>query len=458
MRSMGNLSLIVAVAGVGGLVAAGAAALPLSVTPAARGPVLVQDAAPAGRSVDELREAIAAIKRRLAEQRAGQQAPATGAALAEELAAAARRIEELNATVEALRGERDAAQGAEEAATGRLAELSSALEQERAARVAAEQQRDAAGASAADLGQRVAALERDLAERTKDLAAARDELASLRAAADELRAANAQLEAEVAEAREVAERQARERTAAAAAEVEAARQRAQRLDTEVQALRDIAATSVKEVQSLGEQLLAALAENQALIAAAGELRAARERLDAADGVLAGEPAITAPIAEPAAGPQAEPELVRLQLRDDATDTAEAAASPTKLAALDGTTFSDAGDGWMMTVPAGLDFVAGSDRLTDGALASLAEIAALIRDLGNPAVRVVGHTDSEGDAEFNRLLSQRRAQAVRTYLIESESLEPRLITAEGYGEDRPIASNATRAGRQQNRRVEIFIKP
>jgi outer membrane protein OmpA-like peptidoglycan-associated protein len=430
VRSVGNLSLIVGVAGLGGLVASSAVALPLPVGPQGRGPVMVQEAAPAGRSVDELREAIESIKRRLAEQRAGLPTPPPGAALAEELAASARRIEELSAAVLALREERDAAQAAEELVSRRLADLSSELEQERATRVAAEQQRDAAGASAADLGRQVAALERDLAERDKELAAARDELASLRRAADELRASNAQLEAGIAEVRATAERQARERAAAAAAEVDAARQRAQRLDAEVQALRDIAASSVKEVESLGEQLLAALADSQALLAAAGELRVAREG-----------PQVTevAPVGEPSAAPSPEP----------------AAGPPAALALSD---FSDAGDGWMMTIPAGLDFVAGSDRLTDTALASLAELAELIRGLGNPAVRIVGHTDSEGDAEFNRVLSQRRAQAVRTYLVERGSLEPRLITAEGYGEDRPIANNATRAGRQQNRRVEIFVKP
>ena len=59
------------------------------------------------------------------------------------------------------------------------------------------------------------------------------------------------------------------------------------------------------------------------------------------------------------------------------------------------------------------------------------------------------------ARYNRRLSDRRAAAVRTFLIR-EGIDPSRMTSFGYGEDRPIASNRTRAGRAKNRRVEFFI--
>jgi len=64
----------------------------------------------------------------------------------------------------------------------------------------------------------------------------------------------------------------------------------------------------------------------------------------------------------------------------------------------------------------------------------------------------GHTDSRGAAEYNRDLSQRRANTVKNYLVESFGISPTRITSIGYGEERPIASNDSADGRAQNRRV------
>ncbi len=71
------------------------------------------------------------------------------------------------------------------------------------------------------------------------------------------------------------------------------------------------------------------------------------------------------------------------------------------------------------------------------------------------LRIEGHSDSVGNAEYNRKLSQRRAEAVRAYLIEQGVAEDRL-TAVGYGPDKPVADNETPAGRERNRRVEFTI--
>lgn len=71
------------------------------------------------------------------------------------------------------------------------------------------------------------------------------------------------------------------------------------------------------------------------------------------------------------------------------------------------------------------------------------------------ITVAGHTDSVGDANYNQRLSEYRAQAVANYLI-SRGLHPNRITFIGYGESMPIASNVNEAGRQRNRRVELYL--
>jgi OmpA-OmpF porin, OOP family len=67
--------------------------------------------------------------------------------------------------------------------------------------------------------------------------------------------------------------------------------------------------------------------------------------------------------------------------------------------------------------------------------------------------ISGHTDSVGTAKYNLKLSQRRAASVKKYLEEKFNIAPERLTTEGYGKSKPIASNKTKAGRQQNRRIE-----
>ena len=71
------------------------------------------------------------------------------------------------------------------------------------------------------------------------------------------------------------------------------------------------------------------------------------------------------------------------------------------------------------------------------------------------IRIEGHTDNVGGAKFNLGLSQRRAAAVRRYLIE-RGVEAERLLAEGYGDQNPIADNTTDEGRQRNRRVAFTI--
>ncbi len=88
---------------------------------------------------------------------------------------------------------------------------------------------------------------------------------------------------------------------------------------------------------------------------------------------------------------------------------------------------------------------------------------VIQDLGNfmkahpeTKVEIQGHTDNTGNKERNRKLSQARADAVRTYLIEKMAVDAGRVTAYGYGDEKPVGDNATVQGRNKNRRVMAVI--
>jgi outer membrane protein OmpA-like peptidoglycan-associated protein len=86
---------------------------------------------------------------------------------------------------------------------------------------------------------------------------------------------------------------------------------------------------------------------------------------------------------------------------------------------------------------------------------LKNIVAILAEYKNSKFTIDGHTDSVGSAALNQKLSEERAYSVMNYLIENGVASSRLSAA-GYGEDRPIASNNTRQGRRTNRRVEINL--
>lgn len=85
--------------------------------------------------------------------------------------------------------------------------------------------------------------------------------------------------------------------------------------------------------------------------------------------------------------------------------------------------------------------------------TLNEVASRLRENPDLRVRIEGHTDSVGSNEYNQGLSQRRAESVRDYLM-SQGIAGNRMTATGYGEERPVATNDTDEGRSLNRRVEI----
>ncbi len=73
-----------------------------------------------------------------------------------------------------------------------------------------------------------------------------------------------------------------------------------------------------------------------------------------------------------------------------------------------------------------------------------------------SVEVAGHTCDIGSAEYNQGLSERRAQAVRDFLVEEGEVDPDRLVVRGYGEDRPKVPNTSRENREQNRRVELVV--
>lgn len=87
---------------------------------------------------------------------------------------------------------------------------------------------------------------------------------------------------------------------------------------------------------------------------------------------------------------------------------------------------------------------------------LDNIAQVLKENTHLKFEVAGHTDNTGDYNYNVKLSQERAQSVRNYLVDKGVAGNRL-TASGYGPDKPVASNETRAGRSQNRRVELVLQ-
>jgi OOP family OmpA-OmpF porin len=89
---------------------------------------------------------------------------------------------------------------------------------------------------------------------------------------------------------------------------------------------------------------------------------------------------------------------------------------------------------------------------------LADFAAYMKQQQSfTMVEIAGHTDSMGSDEYNQKLSERRAKAVRDYLVTNFGLDGKLFSAVGYGESKPVASNDTEAGRAENRRMEAELK-
>ena len=107
------------------------------------------------------------------------------------------------------------------------------------------------------------------------------------------------------------------------------------------------------------------------------------------------------------------------------------------------------------VGAGVPFELNKSDITPNVASILDLISPIIKKYANSNFLIEGHTDTSGPKAFNQVLSERRAESVKSYLVSSGIAETRLSTV-GYGEERPAQSNNTRKGRIANRRVEFKV--
>jgi outer membrane protein OmpA-like peptidoglycan-associated protein len=103
---------------------------------------------------------------------------------------------------------------------------------------------------------------------------------------------------------------------------------------------------------------------------------------------------------------------------------------------------------------GIYFDTGSDRIRPESSGTLKEIGTMLKEHPELKLTIEGHTDNVGAAPVNQTLSEKRAAAVRQYLVDTYQIDGARLQATGLGQTKPAASNDTPEGRQQNRRVEL----
>jgi outer membrane protein OmpA-like peptidoglycan-associated protein len=123
----------------------------------------------------------------------------------------------------------------------------------------------------------------------------------------------------------------------------------------------------------------------------------------------------------------------------------------------GVSVSRVGNDLVLNMPGNVTFRTDSSNINAGFYEVLDSVAIILKEYSDTTVTVVGHTDSVGDANYNQGLSEQRAQSVAGYL-RSQGVVSQRLRVMGYGEQAPVASNSTKQGRAQNRRVEIILTP
>lgn len=116
-----------------------------------------------------------------------------------------------------------------------------------------------------------------------------------------------------------------------------------------------------------------------------------------------------------------------------------------------------GDNINLIMPGNITFQTGQAELNASFHDVLDSVVLVLNEFNQTIIVVAGHTDSVGSDASNQVLSERRANAVASYLLSKQVLEAR-IDAVGFGEKYPVADNATAAGRAENRRVELSLIP
>jgi outer membrane protein OmpA-like peptidoglycan-associated protein len=225
--------------------------------------------------------------------------------------------------------------------------------------------------------------------------------------------------------------------------------RQQQLDTLRQSLEAEAAARAQRDKQEQEAIAAAQARRQQADAEAAALRQQAE--NAAQQAQAAN--VAAQQAQAAAqSAQTQLEETRRQLAQSDAETRRLRIQ-NELARIASTRSEQRG--LIVTLNGGILFDTGKTALKPGAKSTLSKIAKQLQTDPSLKISVEGHTDNVGSTATNQSLSEKRANAVRDYLV-SAGISGDHITADGKGEESPIATNKTAAGRQQNRRVELVI--
>ena len=116
-----------------------------------------------------------------------------------------------------------------------------------------------------------------------------------------------------------------------------------------------------------------------------------------------------------------------------------------------------GENIILNMPGNVTFAVDSADINGDFFAVLDSVSIVIDEFDKTLVEVMGHTDSTGADEYNKTLSERRADAVAKY-FQSRDIQSLRLAAYGYGEEYPVASNGNANGRSLNRRVEIALVP
>lgn len=123
----------------------------------------------------------------------------------------------------------------------------------------------------------------------------------------------------------------------------------------------------------------------------------------------------------------------------------------------GVSVTRAGNEIILNMPSNITFATGSAAVQPQFNRTLVAVGLILKKFNRTTVDVYGHTDDQGEENYNLDLSQRRATSVAS-ILANQGVDQRRFYIEGLGEGEPIASNATEQGRAQNRRVEIQLSP
>ena len=138
------------------------------------------------------------------------------------------------------------------------------------------------------------------------------------------------------------------------------------------------------------------------------------------------------------------------------DKAKAEAEAVKNAQVEGVTDANGLQAVKVTFDSGILFATNKAELSATAKNSLAQFAQVLNNNRDCDIAIIGHTDNTGSDAINQPLSVSRAQSVNNYLMSCGVSASQIKSVEGQGSTNPVASNATKEGRQQNRRVEVYM--